>query len=109
INLQTVPAVAGSYTGNITVTAPSAANSPVSVPVALTITPGATLQLSPASLFFAYQIGQAQPPSQGVTVSSNSGQTNYTITTQTNSGQPWLNVSTSNGTTPGNFAISVNT
>ena len=108
VNLQTVPAVPGSYTGSITVTAPSAGNSPVTVPVNLTITPGATLQLSPASLFFAYQVGQAQPPSQGVTVTSNSGQTNYTIGTQTNSGQPWLNVSGSNGTTPGNFAVSVN-
>jgi uncharacterized protein (TIGR03437 family) len=108
VDLRTVPAVPGSYTGTITVTSPSAGNSPLTVPVSLTITPGATLQLNPASLFFAYQIGQAQPPSQGVTVSSNSGQTNYTIATQTNSSQPWLNVSTSNGTTPGNFAVSVN-
>jgi len=108
VNLQTVPAAPGSYTGSITVTAPSAGNSPLTVPVSLTITPGATLQFSPASLSFADQIGQAQPPSQGVTVSSNSGPTNYTISTQTNSGQPWLNVSTSSGTTPGNFVVSVN-
>ena len=109
VNLQTVPAVPGTYTGTITASAPSAGNSPVTVPVTLTITPGATLQLNPASVSFAYQIGQAQPASQAVTVSSNSGQLNYTITTQTNSGQTWLNVSANSGTTPGNFTIGVNT
>ena len=109
VNLFTVPGVPGTYNATITATAPSAANSPVTVPVTLTITPGATLQLSPASLFFAYQIGQSPPATQSITVTSNTGTVNYTVSTQTNSGQAWLSTSAANGTTPGNFAVSVNT
>ena len=109
VSINTQGLAPGTYNGTITASSLSAGNSPITVPVTLTITAGAALKLSPASLSFAYQIGQAQPPTQGVAVTSNSTQLNYTLTTQTNSGQPWLNVSAASGTTPGNFAVGVNT
>jgi uncharacterized protein (TIGR03437 family) len=109
VSVNTQGLAPGTYNGTITATSQSAGNAAVTVPVTLTITAGAALQLNPASVSFAYQIGQAQPVSQAVTVSSNSGQLNYTLTTQTNSGQPWLNISTNSGATPGNFTIGVNT
>jgi uncharacterized protein (TIGR03437 family) len=109
VSINTQGMAPGTYTGTITATSFLAGNPPVSVPVTLTITPGMALTLSPASLSFAYQIGQLQPASQTVTVSSNGGQLNYTLTTQTNNSQPWLNVSSNNGTTPGSFTVGVNT
>jgi uncharacterized protein (TIGR03437 family) len=110
ISVNTQGLAAGTYTGTITAASQTAGNPPVSVPVTLTITSGAALQLNPASLSFAYQTGQAQPASQTVTVgSASAAQVNYTVAAQTNSGQSWLNVSANGGTTPGSFVVSVNT
>ena len=109
VSVNTQGLAPGTYTGTITATSQSAGNATVTVPITLTITPGAALQLNPTALFFAYEIGQAQPVSQGVTVTSNSGQLNYTVASQTTSGQAWLNASASSGTTPGNFAVGVST
>ena len=110
VSVNTQGLAAGTYTGTITATSQFAGNPPVSIPVTLTITAGATLQLTPASLAFAYQTGQGQPASQTVTVgSSTAAPVNYTVAAQTNTGQAWLNVSANGGTTPGSFVVSVNT
>jgi uncharacterized protein (TIGR03437 family) len=100
----------GTYSGTINLTSQNAGNASFSVPVTLTITAGALLQLTPASMSFAYQIGQAQPFSQTVNVASSSGgPVPYAVTTSTTTGQQWLNISSNSGTTPGSFVVSVNT
>jgi len=109
VNVNTQGLAPGTYTGTINVTSSNSGNTSLSVPVTLTITTGALLQLSPASLSFAYQVGQAQPPGQTVSVASDSGAIGYTVSATTTTGQTWLNISTNNGVAPGNFVVSVNT
>jgi uncharacterized protein (TIGR03437 family) len=109
VSVNTQGLAPGTYNGTINVTSSNAGNTTLSVPVTLTITPGALLQLSPGSVSFAYQIGQAQPPAQTISVSSDTASVGYTISATTTTGQTWLNISTNSGTTPGNFVVSVNT
>ncbi len=99
----------GTYTGAISVAAPNAGNSFLTVPVTLNITAGPVLQLSAPSLSFAYQIGQAQPQSQTVSVGSASGTMNFTVATQTSTGQSWLTATPANGTAPGSIVVGVST
>jgi uncharacterized protein (TIGR03437 family) len=109
VTINTQGLAPGTYSGSINLTSQNAGNSSFSVPVTLTITAGALLQLTPASMSFAYQIGQAQPFSQTVNVGSTSGAVSYAVTTSTTTGQQWLNISSNAGTTPGSFVVSVNT
>lgn len=109
VAVNTAGLAVGTYTGAINVAAPNAGNGNLTVPVTLNITAGPVLQLSVPSLSFAYQIGQTQPQSQTVAIGSAAGQVNYSVATQTTTGQPWLNVSTVNGVAPGNLVVSVAT
>jgi uncharacterized protein (TIGR03437 family) len=109
VTVNTQGLAPGTYNGTINVSSTNAGNASLSVPVTLTITAGALLQLSPGALSFAYQIGQAQPSAQTVNVASDSGSVGYTISATTTTGLNWLNLSTNTGTTPGNFVVSVNT
>src|SRR4029077_7305005 len=108
VTVNTQGLAPGTYNGTINVTSSNSGNTSLSVPVTLTITAGALLQLSPGALSFAYQIGQAQPSSQTVNVASDSGSVGYTISATTTTGLNWLNISTNTGTSPGNFVVSVN-
>ncbi len=108
IAVNTAGLAAGAYTGTISISSPGSGNQSLQVPVSLTISAGAALQLSPAALSFAYEIGQNQPPNQSVTVSSAAGVLGYTAAATTNTNQPWLSVTPAQGTAPGNFVVSVN-
>jgi hypothetical protein len=109
VNVVTSGLSPGTYTGAVNISSPNVGNPTISVPVTLVITAGSVLQLSPASLSFAYQIGQGQPQSQTVTVGSASGQVGYTVVpSQNSSGTNWLSVSTTTGVAPGSFAVGVN-
>ncbi|MFB3814850.1 MAG: beta strand repeat-containing protein [Terriglobales bacterium] len=97
---------AGSYSGTVTIASTGAANSPRTVPVTLTVTAAAlpNLSVTPASLSFSYQIGNAAPAAQNVSVSSSGAALNYTITKSA----AWLSASPTSGSTPGTVAVSVN-
>ena len=69
---------AATYQGSVIVSAPGAANSPVSVPITLTIdgnsAPSPSLSIVPQSLSFSLQNGLAPPPhTQSLTVTSAAG------------------------------------
>src|SRR5262249_57893840 len=74
---------AGTYTGNLTITAAGASNSPKTVGVTLNVTaaPLPSIGVSPASLIFAYQIGSSTPTGQMVAVSSSGGVVTYPTAT----------------------------
>ncbi len=73
VNTQGLPP--GNYAGTVIVTSQTAGNGAISIPVTLTVTAGATLQLSTGALNFAYEVGQLQPQPQSVSVSSINGVT----------------------------------
>jgi hypothetical protein len=109
VNVNTTGLAVGTYTGVINVSAPSAGNTTLAVPVTLNINAGPVLQFSVPSLSFAYQVGQAQPQSQTVVIGSASGTVGFAVTTQTANMGSWLTVSPTNGSAPGNLVVSVNT
>jgi uncharacterized protein (TIGR03437 family) len=98
---------AGTYNGTITVTAPGASNTPLTVPVTLTVAPG-TISASPTSLNFSQIAGGTAPAAQSVAVSSTPGSLPYTVTTTTKDGGTWLSATPASGTTNSNVQVSVN-
>jgi uncharacterized protein (TIGR03437 family) len=102
----------GVYTGGVTVTAIGAANSPVNVPVVLTVSgstaSGGGLTLGSLSTFYATQSGAA-PASQTLSVSASS--LTYYAASATSTGN-WLSISPSgnslNTSSNPTLAVSVN-
>jgi uncharacterized protein (TIGR03437 family) len=98
----------GIYTGSVTVTATGAANSPVNVPVVLTVTgsaaSGGGLTLGNLSTFYATQGGGA-PSSQVLSVGAS---TNTSYTANASSNGNWLSISPSgNLSTASNPSLTV--
>ena len=101
----------GTYTGTITVTGAGAGNGPQQIPVVLKVSADPLLMSSASSLTFVYQIGQALPSAQNVSLTSSTGAPlNYTATVSTaNGGNTWLTLSGSGtGTTDAAQGVSVN-
>lgn len=84
----------------------------LSVPVTLNANSGGVvspLSASPNSLSFVFAPGSTAAQSQGVSVTSSSSTvTNYTATTYTNTGAPWLAVVPTAGSLPGSLQVTVN-
>jgi len=102
--------VPGTYQGSIKITAanPSGVpvpNSPLTIPVTYYISENPLLLVSPNPLSFTATVG-GLATEQSVLVTSTGTTLNYTITSTTNSGGPWLAVSSTPGATPGSFPIS---
>jgi uncharacterized protein (TIGR03437 family) len=98
---------AGVYSGQISLTAPGATNSPLNVPVTLTVTAAAVLSAEPESLSFAFTAGTPAPPSQQVTISSSSP-VSIALNTSTTDGAGWLTAQAAGNTTPVIVTVSVN-
>ena len=102
---------AGTYTGSITVTATTTsggavADSPITIPVSFTVTPG-NLSVNQTSLSFTQTLGGSTPAAQTVKVTS-SGQTlAYAATVSTGGTGDWLSVAPASGSTPGSLKVSV--
>ncbi|MSV28382.1 MAG: hypothetical protein EXQ52_06505 [Bryobacterales bacterium] len=89
----------GSYTGAVTVAAPSAANGAITVTVALTVrAPAVSLTVSPAALAFVYTVGSTLPANQSLTVSSSGSFLSFTASVRAGAtpsaatGGTWLRV-----------------
>ncbi len=105
VNPASLTASATPYTGTITIT--PAGGTPVTFPVSYTLTPSATISVSPPNLSFAYNAGGSTPAPQSITVSSSDGSTVLNFTAVANSNGNWLQVSQSSGTTPSTLQISL--
>ncbi len=90
----------GTYNGSINVSAPGAGNSPVTVPVTLTVLSVVTVSVAPANLTFTAQAGGSFPALQGLSVTSSDGSAqNFSVKTTTTDGANWLVVDRNDGTT----------
>lgn len=99
---------ASTYNGTITITAPNAFPSSISIPVSFTVTAAGqpSLSVNPGSLTFAYT-SQAPARSRPISISNTGGgQIAFTAVTSTTSGANWLQLSTASGTL-GAFGTSV--
>ena len=107
VSVNTTGLAAGSYNGSVTLAATGAGNTPLTVPVTLTVTAAATnLTATPTSLAFNFQTGGTAPAAQSVAIGSSGSALNYTISP---SGGTWLSATPTSGTTPGSVSVSVNT
>ena len=105
IGANTTGLTAGKYTSSIIVTAAGAPNSPLSVPVTLTVSGAtSTITVSPLSLSFTAPSIGAAPASQTANVSA----TAATAVTVSTLGGAWLSASLSAGTTPAVVTVAVN-
>jgi glucose/arabinose dehydrogenase len=95
---------AGTYTTDVTVSAPGAIGSPKTVPVTFTVDPPPpALAVSPASLSFSATEGGANPGSKDINVSNSGGGTlSFTVSDDA----PWLSVSPGSGSAPATVAVS---
>ncbi len=103
VSVNTAGLAAGTYNGTITIAATGASNTPVIVPVTLTLSASA-LTAAPTSLTFSYQVGGTTPAAQSLALGSTGVGLSFTAA----SGASWLIVAPGSGATPATLSISVN-
>ncbi len=95
----------GTYNGTVTITAAGAGNSPLAIPVSLTVSAQPLIVYAPVSLSFGFAVGGNNPGPQNIALSSSGAALNFTVSTNGS----WLSATPANGTTPANVSVSVNT
>lgn len=96
----------GTYAGTLNIRSGNVVS--LDVPVSLVVGPPAPMSLSPASLSFAYTIGDPAPAVQTTRVNSLSANPqSFTMATTTTDGGTWLRASANQTTTPSVITISV--
>lgn len=105
---------AGGYTGQITIVSPGASNSPLTVPVNLTVAAPTTLSVTPTNIYFPFQsnVGVTAPAAQSITI-ANSGLTYSTSVAYQGTATGWLSVNgnasgTTSGSTPATIQLTAN-
>ncbi len=97
---------AGTYTGTIQITASGASNSPLSVTVTLTVAGGQpALAVTPGSLGFSYNYGDAVPVAQTVSIANSGGGSLSWTASDTDY---WVALSPASGTGSATLSITVN-
>ena len=105
ISVNTSGLAAGTYTGNLTVTATGATNSPQVIAVTLYLN-NPQLSVTPTALAFSGFQGQANPsPAQLQVADVGGGTLNWTA----KSDSTWLTVSPASGPAPGTITVQANT
>jgi uncharacterized protein (TIGR03437 family) len=101
----------GTYTETVTLAGSGSGNSPQSFDVTLTVSSNPILIGSLQSLNFNYQVGQAAPSNQTITITSSGAPLNYQVSVNATSCSGFLKATPSNGGTFGNqdqVVVSVN-
>jgi hypothetical protein len=93
----------GLYNSTIAITAAGAGNSPVVVPVNLTVTAVISIQATPTSLAFTARQGDPNPAAQTLTIASRGGPIIWGAAVDSS----WLSLTTTYGTTPSTLGVSV--
>jgi len=97
------------YNGSITITS-TASNSPLVVPVTLTVLAATPLTVSPSSVTVNETVSSSSPVSQqAITLASGTTPLQFTASPTTNTGGSWLTISASQGSTPATINAIVNT
>jgi hypothetical protein len=100
--------VAGTYTGQILITASDTTIPQLQIPVVLNVAPGPVYQPSTNELAFQWQTSGAAPPTQQVTINStNASNLVFYPTWITADGGTWLSVAPTVSSTPGTLTVSI--
>ena len=107
ISIVTTGLTAGSYHANVTLTAAGAGNSPLTVPVNLTVTAQPSLAVNPTTLSLNYTSGGALPTGSVAVSTSNSASAAFSLSATTVTGGNWLQFSPAGGASPASFLVSI--
>lgn len=100
----------GTYSAQVRIDSPGAANSPLSFPVTLGVSANGLILISQTDVSFNFQIGMAAPAPQPLTIGTTGGTAKFNIQTLTNNcGPSWITVSPTTGTAPTTVNVTVNT
>jgi len=94
---------AGSYNGNITLSATGTPS--MTVPVTFTVTTAPKISLNPSSLTYAATQGAANPANQTVSLANTGGTLHWTVSDSAS----WLSVSPASGSSSSTLTTAVNT
>ena len=97
----------GTYTGAVTLTS-SAANSPVVIPVTLTIAAAATLSASPGNLTVTLPNAGTTVAQQAIILNTAGTPLGFTANAITTTSIPWLSVNPAAGVTPATLTATLN-
>jgi uncharacterized protein (TIGR03437 family) len=100
VNFNTASLPAGFYTASITFNGASVQNTPITIPVNLSVgatSAGPTLAVTPASVGFTAAAGQNPAPATLAISNSGQGTISPTLTTVTSTGGSWLDVTSAPG------------
>jgi len=103
VSLTTGILTAGSYNGNITLSATGASS--MTVPVTFTVTAVPTISLNPTSLTYTAAQGGTNPASQTVALTNAGGIVSWTVSDSAS----WLSVSPASGSSSSTLTATVNT
>jgi uncharacterized protein (TIGR03437 family) len=92
VSSQLASLIPGTYMASVTITVSGAANSPVTIPVTLTVSANTMLTFSPAFANFVYEIGQSTPNTQSISVGTTGGQIPFVISVPTTTGAQFVTV-----------------
>jgi uncharacterized protein (TIGR03437 family) len=100
---------AGTHQGFVTVAAPCARNSPISLPVTLVYTSRPSIRLASDQLTFIHSAGSAAPAPQDAFILSSGSRLTFTAaaTVASPAGGRWLRVTPAGGATPARLSVSV--
>jgi uncharacterized protein (TIGR03437 family) len=107
VSILTTGLTAGAYHANITLTAAGAGNSPLTVPVNLTVNAEPSLAVNPTTLSLNYTTGGVLPTGSVAVSTSNSASAAFSLSATTVSGGSWLQFSPAGGASPASFLVSI--
>lgn len=96
----------GTYTASITISSPGVPNSPIIIPVTLSVSNTASLVVGPGPLQFQ-QSGGTAPATQSINVTSSGAPISFNVSTSSLSGGNFFTVSPATGVTPSTLTVAV--
>ena len=98
--------IPGTYTATVTIASPNASNSPLTVPVTLTVSANSMLTFSPPFANFVYEMGQQLTlNSQSIVIGSTGAPVPFTVSVPTTSATQFVTVNPLTGTTPATITV----
>ena len=88
----------GTYQGSITITALGAGNSPLTIPVSLTISNNPLVTLTPSFLTFNYQTSNVIPSALSVNIASTMSSVPFTVSVPSTTGTQFISFNPASGT-----------
>jgi trimeric autotransporter adhesin len=104
LQVQIIPGslLPNTYSGSITITSPTLASGPVTIPGTLTISPSVTVSISgTGTLNFTQAVGGPVPTSQGVTLTSSGSGASFQVSVPSTAACSWLKVTPTSGAANG--------